>query len=164
MQADEVGGVHIKYLIHCPRQLWLFAHGIRPEHLSEAVHYGEAVHQTRYTRYQEVDLGTDRIDHVDADGYVHEIKSSRAPSEADCAQAVHYCHRLAETGVSVPGAVLHYPAVRRTVRVPYDAEHQHQAVDDIDKVLTVVHSPTAPPRLVRTACKGCSYIDYCWSQ
>lgn len=40
--AADVGGVHIKYLFHCPRQLWLFARGFRPEALSATVQLGEA--------------------------------------------------------------------------------------------------------------------------
>jgi hypothetical protein len=39
----QPGGVHIKYLHHSPRQLWLYTRGIRPEHLSERVQLGEAV-------------------------------------------------------------------------------------------------------------------------
>lgn len=44
MRAD--GGVHVKYLHHCQRQLWLFSRGVRPEHLSPLVQLGEAVHDT----------------------------------------------------------------------------------------------------------------------
>jgi CRISPR/Cas system-associated exonuclease Cas4 (RecB family) len=46
MEAEDVGGVHIKYLHHCRRQLWLYARGVRPEHLNAAVQLGEAVHDT----------------------------------------------------------------------------------------------------------------------
>jgi CRISPR-associated exonuclease Cas4 len=55
---DDVGGVHIKYLYHCHRQLWLYSRGIRPEHLSTTVQRGEAVHDTTYTRTIPVDLGS----------------------------------------------------------------------------------------------------------
>lgn len=55
IQPGDVGGAHIKYLHHCPRQLWLYARGIRPEHLSERVQLGEAVHETSYERSKEAD-------------------------------------------------------------------------------------------------------------
>jgi CRISPR-associated exonuclease Cas4 len=164
MLPSDIGGVHIKYLYHCPRQLWLYTHGVRPEHASDRVSLGEAVHETRYARYHEVDLGTDRIDHMDADGYVHEIKSSRQPSTADEAQAVHYCLRLTDAGIPSRGAVLHYPAVRRTISIPFDEEHRARAAADIDAALAVINQLDAPGRLERDACAGCSYTDYCWSQ
>jgi CRISPR-associated protein Cas1 len=55
---DELGGIHIKYLLHCPRQLWLYAHGYRPEQASDLVAFGEAVDESAYARYREVDLMT----------------------------------------------------------------------------------------------------------
>jgi CRISPR-associated exonuclease Cas4 len=38
----ELGGVHVKYLLHCPRQLWLYSRGYRPEQGSDLVAFGEA--------------------------------------------------------------------------------------------------------------------------
>jgi CRISPR-associated exonuclease Cas4 len=54
--AADIGGVHIKYLHHCPRQLWLYGRGFRPEHHDDLVQLGEAVHDTSYTRRSPVDL------------------------------------------------------------------------------------------------------------
>jgi CRISPR-associated exonuclease Cas4 len=96
---DDVGGVHIKYLHHCHRQLWLYLRGIRPEHLSAAVQIGEAVHDTTYSRHSPVDLGAARLDFVDGRQWVHEVKSSSRPTDADRAQAYHYCHQLARVGI-----------------------------------------------------------------
>ncbi len=114
--ADDVGGVHIKYLYHCRRQLWLYLRGIRPEHLSGTVQLGEAVHDTSYTRSTPVDLGAARLDFVDGRHWVHEVKSSSQPSPADQAQGRHYCYRLRLIGVDAQGAILHYPKTRRTHR------------------------------------------------
>lgn len=161
---DDVGGVHIKYLHHCHRQLWLYARGVRPEQFNQRVQYGEAVHETRYDRYREVDLGAARLDHLDGDGWVHEIKSSRKPSPADEAQAVHYCYRLDLLGVGVGGAILHYPATRRTLRIGWDAQRKAQAQADVTAVLATVDLPGAPERIDRSRCAGCSYTDYCWSE
>lgn len=162
ISADDVGGVHVKYLHHCPRQLWLFARGLRPERLSSLVQLGEAVHDTSYSRHTEVDLGAARVDFIDGQAWVHEVKSSSRATEADRAQAIHYCHRLTELGVPIRGAVLHYPSTRRTVTVSYGADEASQAVADIDAVLQTVALKSAPPRLTRSRCRGCSYLDYCW--
>lgn len=164
MRPGDVGGVHIKYLHHCPRQLWLFARGIRPEQRSHTVAHGQAVHDIAYPRHRVLDLGPDQLDHFDDDGWVHETKSSSTPREADEAQARHYCRRLRELGIAVAGAILHYPAIRRTIHLPYDNAADTAAANDIGEVLTVVERPTAPPRLDRQRCRGCAFIDYCWSE
>lgn len=163
ISADDVGGVHVKYLYHCRRQLWLYARGIRPEHLSAAVQLGEAVHETSYTRSSPIDLGAAKLDHLDGGAWVHEVKSSSQPSRADVAQAVHYCYRLHAVGVAAQGGILHYPKTRRTRRVPYTEQAAAQAAADIAEVLAVVSAETSPPRLARSACRGCSYADYCWN-
>lgn len=164
MDPGDVGGVHVKYLYHCRRQVWLYARGLRPEHLNAAVQLGEAVHDVSYPRASPVDLGAAQLDHVDGAHRVHEVKSSGRATEADRAQAIHYCYRLHEVGVPAEGAVLHYPKTRRTERLGYDDEARTRAEADIAAVLAVVHLGQSPPRLARTACRGCSFADYCWSE
>lgn len=163
IRPGDVGGVHVKYLHHCPRQVWLYARGIRPEHLSERVQLGEAVHETSYERSRQVDLGAARLDHLDGAAWVHEIKSSSAATTADQAQAVHYCLRLRENGIDAQGAILHYPKTRRTVRIPYTPERAAEASADIDAVIVIASQPESPARLPRGECRGCSYADYCWT-
>ncbi|MDT3395289.1 CRISPR-associated protein Cas4 [Streptomyces sp. B1866] len=164
ISEDDVGGVHVKYLYHCHRQLWLYLRGIRPEHLSATVQFGEAVHDTSYTRNSPVDLGAAQIDFVDGQRWVHEVKSATRPSEADAAQGRHYCHRLRRLGVDVQGAILHYPKTRRTQRHPYTDDAARQAETDIATVLAVAQAPASPDRLPRSRCRGCSYTDYCWTE
>lgn len=157
-----VGGVHIKYLLHCPRQLWLYTRGLRPESGSDRVAYGEAVDETSYTRRHGVDLGAARIDWMTTGATVHEVKSSRAPSPQHEAQARHYCLLLERWGVNVRGAVLHYPLTRRTVEIPWNASARGQAEEAERQAAAVIACPAAPPRLARPRCRGCSYTDYCW--
>ncbi len=94
--SPDIGGVHIKYLYHCPRQLWLYIRGLRPEFLNHHVQFGEAVHDTSCSRAHPVDLGAARLDDLDGTLWVHEIKSSAHPTDADRAQALHCCYRLHE--------------------------------------------------------------------
>lgn len=164
MRPDDVGGVHIKYLYHCHRQLWLFARGIRPEHRSNRVAVGEAVHDVHYPRHRVLDLGPDQLDHFDRHGWVHETKSSATPRPADQAQARHYCHRLHQLGVAVAGAIPHYPAIRRTIQLAYDTDAAAAAAHDIREALDAIAQPTPPERLDRPRCHGCSFTDYCWSE
>lgn len=164
IRPEDVGGVHIKYLHHCRRQLWLYARGFRPEALSSAVQLGEAVHETSYTRSSPVDLGAARLDFLDGEYWVHEVKSSARSSKADEAQAMHYCYRLHEVGVPAQGGVLHYPKTRRTKRLAYTAAQAEHAREDIADALDVMNADASPPKLARSGCRGCSYLDYCWNE
>lgn len=161
---EDVGGVHIKYLYHCHRQLWLYLRGIRPERLNAAVQLGEAVHDTTYTRNSTVDLGAAQLDFIDGQRWVHEVKSSSRPTAADHAQGRHYCHRLSALGVDVQGAIVHYPTIRRTQRYPYTLQEATLAEDDITAVLDTAALPASPERLPRSRCRGCSFTDYCWTE
>ncbi|MDG4773590.1 CRISPR-associated protein Cas4 [Solwaraspora sp. WMMD792] len=163
MRPEDIGGVHIKYLHHCRRQLWLYACGVRPEQLNAAVQLGEAVHDVSYRRNSPVDLGAAVLDFVDGEQWVHEVKSSSRSTTADEAQVVHYCYRLRQVGVPARGAVLHYPKTRRTKKIEYDDAEADRAERDIADALAVTAAPESPPRLARTRCRGCSFVDYCWS-
>lgn len=159
---DEIGGVHIKYLLHCPRQLWLYSRGYRPEGGSELVAFGEAVDDTAFARRREIDLGAARIDWVTTGAVVHETKSSRAPSEQHVAQVRHYCLLLERRGVSVRGGRVHYPVIRRTVEVAWNDAARSAARAADHEARAVIGLGSAPPRLPRGRCRGCSFIDYCW--
>jgi CRISPR-associated exonuclease Cas4 len=159
---DEIGGVHVKYLLHCRRQLWLYACGYRPEASNDLVAFGEMVDDTAYARRREVDLGAAKIDWVTTGAVVHETKSSRAPSEQHAAQVRHYCLLLERRGVNVRGGVLHYPLIRRTVEVPWDRPARESAQRADLEAREVISLPAVPSRLSRASCRGCSFTDYCW--
>lgn len=159
---SELGGVHIKYLRHCPRQLWLYTRGYRPEGGSDAVAFGEAVDDTAFSRRREIDLGAAKLDWVSTGAVVHETKSSRAPSEQHEAQVRHYCLLLERRGVNVRGGRLHYPLIRRTVEVAWDGPARSAATAADREARTVIGLPAAPSRLARSRCRGCSFTDYCW--
>jgi CRISPR-associated exonuclease Cas4 len=159
---DEIGGVHIKYLRHCPRQLWLYSRGFRPEQGSDLVAFGEAVDGTSFRRRREVDLGAAKIDWVTTGAVVHETKSSRVPDEQHEAQVRHYCLLLERRGVSVRGGVLHYPLIRRTIDVAWDGPARESARAADQQARAVIERACVPDRLPRARCRGCSFTDYCW--
>lgn len=157
-----LGGVHIKYLHHCPRQLWLYTRGYRPEQRSDLVAFGEVIDDTTFTRRRDVDLGEAKIDWVTTGAVVHETKSSRAPSPAHAAQVRHYCLLLERRGVTVRGGTIHYPLIRRTTDVPWDDTARAEAEESESRARATIEAPETPPRLSRANCRGCSYLDYCW--
>jgi CRISPR-associated exonuclease Cas4 len=158
----DIGGVHIKYLHHCERQLWLYVRGYRPEAGSELVAFGEVVDETTFGRKRGVVLEALRIDWVDGRLWVHEVKSARRPDDSHTAQVRLYCLALSERGVAVHGATIHYPLARRTVTIPFDDAARVIAVADRARAVEVGHAANSPDRLERRRCTGCSYLDYCW--
>ncbi|SCK12533.1 CRISPR-associated protein Cas4 [Streptomyces sp. WMMB 322] len=158
----QVGGVHIKYLLHCRRQLWLYSRGYRPERRSEDVAFGEVVDATTYTRRRDLDLGEAKVDWVTTGAVVHETKSSRSPAPAHAAQVRHYCLLLERRGVTVRGGTVHYPLIRRTVDVPWDSAARSQAEQAEAEAAEVMAAPGPQARLPRGECRKCSYLDYCW--
>lgn len=82
LNIQDVGGVHIKYLYHCPRQLWLYARGFRPEGGDDLVSFGTAVDVTTFQRKRPLDLGLARPDWVDGDGWIHDANRPAASSLA----------------------------------------------------------------------------------
>lgn len=158
----DVGGVHIKYLLHCPRQLWLYARGYRPEGRSDRVALGEATDDTAFARRREIDLDAAKIDWVTTGAVVHETKSSRQPSDQHEAQVRHYCLLLERRGVNVHAGQLHYPLIRRTVRVAWDDAARSAAGTAEREARAVIGLPSPPDRLPRPRCRGCSFTDYCW--
>ncbi len=161
-EREGIGGVHIKYLLHCPRQLWLYARGYRPEAGSELVAFGEAVDDTTFARRRDFDLGEARIDWVGVGAVVHETKSSRAPSPAHEAQVRYYCLLLTRRGVNVRNGIIHYPLIRRAVEVPWNTQARQSAEFTEAEAQRVIANESTPPRLERRRCRGCSYFDYCW--
>lgn len=161
-ETEDLGGLHIKYQTHCPRQLWLYTHGYRPEARSGLVEFGEAVDATTYTRRRDIDLGEAKIDWVTTGAVVHETKSSRAVDPAHAAQVRHYCLLLERRGVHVRGGTVHYPLIRRTIDVPWDEHARHEARTAERQARETMRLKEPPPRLPRPSCRGCSYKDYCW--
>ncbi|MBN1173581.1 MAG: CRISPR-associated protein Cas4 [Micromonosporaceae bacterium] len=161
---DDIGGVHIKYLLHCHRQLWLYSRGYRPESRNEDVAFGESVNDTTYRRHHEVDLGAAKIDWVTVGAIVHETKSSRRPSPQHDAQALHYCLLLARRSITVRGAHVHYPLIRRTTKLAWDTAARRSAEATEEHARRVIAAATPAARLPRSSCRGCSYLDYCWGE
>ncbi|MEU8097212.1 CRISPR-associated protein Cas4 [Streptomyces rubiginosohelvolus] len=161
-EDTQLGGVHIKYFHHCPRQLWLYTRGYRPEQRSDLVAFGEVVDDTTFTRRRDIDLGEAKIDWVTTGAVVHETKSSRAPSPGHAAQVRHYCLLLERRGVTVRGGTVHYPVIRRTTDVPWDTEAREEAEASEARARATIAAEVAPSRLTRADCRGCSYLDYCW--
>ena len=160
---------HINYFHVCHRKLWLFSHGIRMEHTSEAVKDGKLVHEHSYPqrpeRYTELDLGIAKIDFYDVKNkVVHEIKRSNKVEAAHTWQVKYYLYLLKQAGVKGAYAILEYPLLRKTQQLRLELEDEcylQNCLSDIEKLLQCSNSPD---RRNKTFCKSCSYFELCWTE
>jgi CRISPR-associated exonuclease Cas4 len=160
---------HINYYHVCYRKLWLFSHGIRMEHTSEAVKDGKLVHEHSYpqrpAQYTELDLGIAKIDFYDArNRIVHEIKRSNKIEEAHAWQVKYYLYLLKQAGIAGAMAILEYPLLRKTRQLALeqeDEEYLENCLSEIEKLLQDSHPPD---RRNKSFCKSCSYFELCWSE
>lgn len=162
MSDEELGGVHLQYLYWCQRRLWLYAHGFKPEFLSDKVAMGKAVDRMTYVREHEIDLGQARIDWVKTGAWVHERKTGSVIHPADEAQVRHYCLLLSRLGVEVEGGEIHLPLIRRTKKILWNEETLALALEDEQKALDVINKTECPERISRKGCQGCAYKEYCY--
>ena len=93
----RVTGTMISYLYVCPRQLWFFQNHIEMEHTSDRVAMGQLLHEDSYSREKRKERLIDdliRIDFVDKDGILHDVKSSPSMQKAHEMQMLYYLYLL----------------------------------------------------------------------
>lgn len=164
----QITGTHFNYYLICHRKLWLFANGIRMENTSDLVYEGKLLHETSYPRrsekYQEIELDGIKIDYFDPKNkIVHEIKKSDRHEEAHEWQVKYYLFVLEKNGVEGATGLLEYPKLHRTNEVLLttpDREAIEEMIVDIGEIIRLEH---CPDRLLKSQCKNCSYLDFCWS-
>jgi CRISPR-associated exonuclease Cas4 len=163
-----ITGTEIAYLHVCPRKLWLFHHGIRPENEHSNVQIGRFVQETSFTRHEnekELVLGNiGVVDWAELDkGVIHEIKKGKAPFGAEEAQVRYYMWWLRARGVNVHTCIIHYPKQKRTRVLPWIAEMEESVGADLTKARRIVESSQAPLPAAGTICKSCAYEEFCFA-
>ncbi|MBZ4664190.1 MAG: cas4 [Caloramator sp.] len=157
-------GVEINYLLVCKRKLWFYSKGLTMEHNSNKVEIGKQVHDDKLEG-KKTELLIDetiRIDYIDKDLAIHEIKMSRAEEQATKYQILYYIYYLRQKGIQCSKGVVHYPQERRTETIVYD----EKAYDDIQNLLNQINyikQLNIPPKPEFThKCKKCSYYELCF--
>lgn len=82
---SNITGTAINYLYICTRKLWFYQNHLEMEHTSEYVDLGQLLHDNSYPREKRREWNIDdliRIDFVDKQGILHDIKSGPAMETA----------------------------------------------------------------------------------
>ncbi len=162
----NITGTAINYLYVCQRKLWLHQHHINMEHTSEAVDLGKHLHEQSYPREKRREVDIDnlvKIDFIDEQGVLHDIKSSPYMETAHIMQLCYYLYLLKQKGVSNRKGVINYPRQRQTTEVELTPEKEKEVEIAIKKVNEITALPTPPRAEYMEICKFCSYQELCWS-
>ncbi len=101
-QHPDITGTAINYLYICQRKLWFYRHHIEMEHTSDKVDLGKHLHEESYPREQRREWDIDsliKIDFVDKQGILHDIKSGISMETAHIMQICYYLYLLKQKGV-----------------------------------------------------------------
>ena len=162
----HITGTAINYLYICERKLWFFQNHLEMEHTSEYVDIGQLLHEDTYPREKRREWlidGMVRIDFVDKDGILHDIKSGPAMETAHVMQLCYYLYLLKQKGVTDRKGVINYPRQRRTTEVELTVDRERELETAIEKVIQIAALPTPPHADYMKICKSCSYQELCWS-
>lgn len=157
-------GTELNYLHVCPRKLWLFRHGIRPEQESDLVQLGILLGEESFSRREkEIPIGEIGVlDWADFKaGVIHETKHGKAPGGGDEAQVRYYLFYLNAHGIRVDHAVIHYPKKRETVTVEWNESTAQQVEEDLKACGTILAGELPAPQR-RPYCKHCAYEEMCF--
>lgn len=175
IETPRLTGTHLNYLLVCHRKLWLFAHGISMERENDDVQIGRQIGAQAYGRQEkEINLEDtavlDWVEHKPGDDgalIVHEIKKSKAMSEAHRLQMLFYLDFLKSKGVPARG-LIDYPEIKARETVELDAEGEEMLSQARLDAAAIIASETVPPRLDAISpkkvafCLKCAYCDFCY--
>ena len=157
-------GTQINYYFLCKKKLWYFSNNIEMEQSSDAVYLGKLIHETSYEREKkEIDIDdTIKIDFVDKDGIIHEVKKSDKVEEPHIWQLKYYLWYLRQKGVEGVTGKINYPKLRKTLDV-FLEEDDCKRIESLLNEIQEIIAGEFPPKVERMKiCKKCSYGDICW--
>ena len=164
----NITGTHFNYFMICHRKLWLFSNGIQMEHTSDAVYEGKLIHENSYQqrseKYEEVQIGSIKVDFYDAKNKViHEIKKSDKIDIAHEWQLKYYIYIFEKAGIEGVSGILEYPKLRKTHEIYLSDIDRERIVEIENEISEIINSENCPPKIDSNICKRCSYYDFCYA-
>jgi len=161
----RTNGVKVNYLVVCPRKVWLYARGIRMEPFSERVALGRLLHEDTYSWLPRREVLIDdliKVDIVEAEGKVLEIKNSRKFVDASRLQVAYYLLYLKRRGAGELVGELRFPRERRKEEVHLTPDLEARVEEALREVREIESSPDPPAADFASVCHVCAYADLCW--
>ncbi|MGB9887986.1 MAG: CRISPR-associated protein Cas4 [Moorellales bacterium] len=164
-EFEELRTNKVNYYVVCPRKLWLYAKGLRMEPTSERLALGRLLHQHAYSwrsRREAVIDGLIRVDVIEGQDKILEVKYSQKLAEAARLQLAYYLAYLKHLGAGVLAGELRFPRQKRTEEVALTPELERRVEEVLRQVRQVELSPEAPAADFTSVCRVCAYAELCW--
>lgn len=166
-QYEELytNGIKVNYVAVCPRKLWLYSKGMRMEPLSEKVALGRLLHEKSYEWIPRKEVLIDnliKLDVVEGEGKILEVKYSKKLSEAARLQVAYYLYYLKSIGAGELTGELRFPKERRREEIRLTHELEEKVEEALKKVRKIELLPVPPEAQYTSLCRLCAYIDLCW--
>lgn len=161
----KTNGVKVNYYAVCPRKLWLYSHDIRMERESDRVSLGRLLHERAYRDKPRRELLIDnliKIDLLESEGKVLEVKYSQRMKEAARLQVLYYLYYLKRQGVTGLTGELRFPKERRRQSVALTAEAEREVESALREIRRIEQLPAPPHVEFMPICRRCAYIELCW--
>ncbi|MEJ5299422.1 MAG: CRISPR-associated protein Cas4 [Thermodesulforhabdaceae bacterium] len=161
----RTNGIKINYWAICHRKVWLYAKGLHMEHLSDRVALGRLLHERAYSDLSRREVLIDnliKIDLLEKEGKVLEVKYSRKLEDAARLQIAYYLLYLKKLGVGTLIGELRFPKERRREEVHLTPELEAAVMEALKGVHEIEQMPSPPQAEFTSICRACSYCELCW--
>lgn len=135
------------------------------ESSSEEVTLGRLLHDRSYSYLSKKEVMLDnliKIDLLEGDEVVHEIKHSRKMENAHRWQILYYLFYLKQLGLGDLRGEINYPKLRRREEVSLSPDEESQIPPILKEIKEIEKSPHPYPAEFMPVCKRCSYAELCW--
>lgn len=161
----RTNGIKVNYLVICSRKLWFYSHDIRLEPGSDRVALGRLLHERAYRDQSRRELLIDnliKVDLIESEGKLLEVKYSRRLIEAARLQVLYYLYYLNRLGVTGLVGELRFPKERRRETVHLTEQAEAQVEEALRQVRSIEQLPVPPSVRFMPICRSCAYAELCW--
>lgn len=161
----KTNGVKVNYYVVCARKLWLYSHDIRPERDSVRVTLGRMLHEQAYRDRPRRELLIDnliKIDLLEAQRKILEVKYSRRFEEAARLQVLYYLYYLKRLGIAGLTGELRFPRERRREAVTLSEADEQKVEMALREIRRIEQLPVPPEVSFMPICRSCAYAELCW--
>lgn len=162
----SIGGSLVQDFIVCHRKAWLMSRQICGDQENDFLAIGRFNSEESYKRdKKEVVVDNNKIDRIREDNgelILIETKKSSKMLEASRAQLLNYLYSLSTFGHSVKGEI-RIPKEKKIIPVPFGEEEKKEIEKIRGEIGRLIDLEKAPEAVRISACKNCSYSEFCWS-
>lgn len=161
----RTNGIKINYWAVCKRKVWLYSKGLRMEPLSERVTLGRLLHEQAYPDLVRREVLLDdliKIDVIEAESKILEVKYSRKFKEAALLQVSYYLYYLRRMGAGDLTGELRFPKERKKEQVSLSPEIESAIMEALRSIATIEAMDSPPAADFTTVCRVCAYCELCW--